>query len=383
MVNSSFQICRAVLSLHLLNRNIMKLQYGKLMKGILLHVFIFIVLLCVACSRKESAAESEPLVRLAAVESTSGQETASYPGRTRATETVNMAFRVAGTIESVPVKAGDFVRKGQLVARLDDRDYRVQLSATEAEYNQIKAEAERIIALYNDNGTSANNYDKARFGLEQITAKYNNHKNQLADTRLEAPFDAYVQEVLYDGHETVGAGMPVVTLFSADGIEIVINIPASEYLRKENFESFNASFDVLPGRSFPLKLKSVAQKANANQLYEVRLLLEEKHPEVTPGMTAMVGIVYRPSDGNTLLVPANALFNRDGVTRVYVFDVPNSVIRQREVMVGALRLDGMAEITGGLKPGEQVVVAGVHHLKDGQAVKPFPEVSRTNIGGML
>lgn len=341
------------------------------------------MLLGTACSREERAAEPQPFVRLATVGSGSGRETASYPGRTRATETVNMAFRVAGTIESVPVKAGDFVRRGQLVARLDDRDYRVQLSATEAEYNQIKAEAERIIALYNDHGTSANNYDKARFGLERITAKYNNHKNQLADTRLEAPFDAYVQEVLYDGHETVGAGMPVLTLFSAKGIEVVIHIPASEYLRKEDFGSFVASFDVLPGRSFPLKLKSVGQKANANQLYEMRLLLEGAHPEVTPGMTAMVNIIYRPSTEQVLLIPAHALFNKEGVTRVYVFDARNGVIRQRDVAVVSLRLDGMAEIAGGLTPGEQIVVAGVHHLKDGQRVKPFPETAKTNIGGML
>lgn len=353
------------------------------MRGILLHVCVFMMLLCSACSNKESVAELEPFVRLAPVSSRTGTETTSYPGRTKATETVNMAFRVPGTIESVPVKAGDFVRRGQLVARLDDRDYRVQLAATAAEYNQVKAEAERIIALYNDNGTSANNYDKARFGLEQITAKYNNHKNQLADTRLEAPFDAYVQEVLYDGHETVGAGMPVVTLFSAEGIEIVINIPASEYLRKEEFESFVASFDVLPGRSFPLKLKSIGQKANANQLYEVRLQLEGNHPGVTPGMTAMVGIVYRPSAENALIVPANALFNKEGVTQVYVFDASQGVIRRREVTVGSLLLDGTVEITGGLKSGEQVVTAGVHHLKDGQHVKPLPETTSTNIGGML
>lgn len=353
------------------------------MKGILLHGFVFIMVVFGACSRREPASQSEPFVRLATVSSSAGQENVSYPGRTKAAETVNMAFRVPGTLESVPVKAGDFVRRGQLVARLDDRDYRVQLSATEAEYKQVKAEAERIIALYKDNGTSANNYDKARFGLEQITAKYNNHKNQLADTRLEAPFDAYVQEVLYDGHETVGAGMPVVTLFGADGIEIVINIPASEYLRKEKFESFVGSFDVLPGRSFPLKLKSMSQKANANQLYEVRLLLEGKQPEVTPGMTAMVDIIYQPSDENASLVSANALFNREGTTFVYVYEAREGVIRQREVTVGSLRLDGMAEIAAGLRPGERVVVAGVHHLKEGQRVKPFPEATQTNVGGLL
>lgn len=104
-----------------------------------------------------------------------------------------MAFKLNGTLMQVHVGEGDRVRKGQLIAELDPRDYRLQLEATEAEYLNIKSEAERVMALYADSVGTADAYDKARFGLQQITAKYENARNQLADTKIYAPFDGYVQ----------------------------------------------------------------------------------------------------------------------------------------------------------------------------------------------
>jgi RND family efflux transporter MFP subunit len=336
-----------------------------------------------ACSSRPTPEETLPQVKLLRVQSSETIPVSLYPGRTQASETAHIAFKVSGTIERIPVRAGDHVRRGQLIAQMDDRDYRLQFAATEAEYQQVKAEAERVIALYNDQGTSANNYDKARYGLEQITAKYNNHKNQLADTRITAPFDGYVQEVIFDEHETVSAGMPVLTLFRAGGTEVVINLPASEYQRREEFDAYTCTFDVLPGKEFPLLLRSIASKANANQLYETRLQLSGEYPEITPGMTAMVTIHYRQQQGASVSVPTRAISNDSNGAYVFVFDAATNTVHRRPVTVSALHTDGSVEISDGLAVGEQVVTVGVRHLDDGQRVRPWQEASETNVGGML
>ena len=88
-----------------------------------------------------------------------------FPGKVKAAEDANLSFKVAGRIKKIYVDEGSVVHKGQLLAELDDTDYRIQLDATEAEYAQVKAQAERVIALYNDNGTTPNDYDKAVYGL--------------------------------------------------------------------------------------------------------------------------------------------------------------------------------------------------------------------------
>ena len=151
-----------------------------------------------------------------------------FPGKVTAAQETNLAFQVAGKLRKIHGDAGTFIRKGQVIAELDDRDYKLQLSAAEAEYNSIKAEAERVFALYRDSATTAANYDKARYGLEQISAKYENCRNQLADTKLTAPFDGYVQKTDYDAPAIMGAGMPVVCFISAGNPEVEINIPGSE-----------------------------------------------------------------------------------------------------------------------------------------------------------
>lgn len=358
-------------------------MYNKILLGAL-------AVLMTACSKKEEAPAGAPLVRLATVHQVSAAEHASYPGRTKAAQTANVSFRVSGTIDKVNVKEGDFVHAGQVIAVMDDRDYRVQLSATEAEYNQIKADCERIIGLYQDGSTTAQNYDKARYGLEQITAKYNHAKDQLADCQLKAPFNGYVQNVLHENDETVMAGIPVVSMFCSNSLEVEINIPASEYMNKEQFSSFKASFNVLPGQAFPLRLISIAQRANANQLYEVRLLLENDGEnkdvlkKVTPGMVALVDIEYADREVAPVEVPAGAVFHKGGYSFVYTY-VPEGeegVIHQTPVHVSSLRSEGSMVVTG-LEVGTRIVECGVHHLDDGQRVRPNPTPSKENVGGLL
>ena len=157
-----------------------------------------------SCSHNSKETRRMQTVKIDTVFSVEGQTPLQFPGKVKAAQDVNLSFRVSGTIGKICVEDGARVRKGQLLAQLDPTDYRIQLEATEAEYQQVKAEAERVMALYKDNGTTPNANDKAVYGLKQITAKYQHHKDQLEYTNLYAPFDGFVQKHLFDEHETVG-----------------------------------------------------------------------------------------------------------------------------------------------------------------------------------
>jgi RND family efflux transporter MFP subunit len=284
------------------------------------------------------------------------------------------------------VKAGDHVRKGQLLAAMDPRDYQTQLNATQAEYASIKADAERIIAMYNEESTTASNYDKARYGLEQITQKLNNHRNQLADTKLYAPIDGYVQEVLHEGGETVSAGMPIISMFGSGTLEVEINVPAYDYANRDRMSSMYCKFDLLPDETFPLKLHSMSAEANSNQLYTVRLRFTGQYDrtKITPGMTTMVYVSYdRDSTRTNVSIPSNAVVEEKGQTKVYVYDTKSETVKSRNVTVRRLHRNGTAEVTDGLEDGETIVVAGVHHITDGMKAKPMPKSSESNVGGLL
>lgn len=338
-----------------------------------------------ACQSGSNTRQECKTVKMDTVFSAGEKTTLQYPGKVKAAQDVSLSFRVSGTIQRFLVEEGSKVQQGQLLAELDPTDYQIQLDATEAEYQQIKSEAERVIALYKDNGTTPAANDKAVYGLKQITAKLNHHQDQLAYTRLYAPFSGTIQKRLFMTHETVGAGMPVVSMVSLGAPEVEISLPAVEYIRRDSFENYHCTFDVYPGVIYPLKFVSVTPKANSNQLYTMRLqLLPTQQSLPSPGMNTMVTILCSAQHTDQLSVLSNAVFTEDNHTYVYVYHPASQQIAKCEVEVLYLQSNGRTLVTSSqLKPGDVIVASGVHHLKDGEKVTPIAPPSATNIGGLL
>ena len=344
-------------------------------------------MLLTACGGPQKANEEEvQYVKTDQAKRISDAAELSYPGKTKSSEEVNVAFRVSGPIQRILVKEGQYVQKGQLIAQMDPRDYEVQLSATQAEYEQIKADAERVIALYKEDGTTASNYDRARYGLQQITEKLAHHKNQLSDTRLYAPISGYIKSKIHESGETVSAGMPVISMFNAGDVEIEVFVPASDYARQNELLKATCSFEVTPGKEYPLEVVRVSKEANATQLYAARLRIKGgyDHQKITPGMSTMVYASYlAPNEVDGVTVPTTAIDRKDGQTSVFVFDPKAGTVKRRAVEVGRIDLNGNIQVLKGLKPQEKVVCAGVRFLTDGQHVRELEKTSKANVGGLL
>lgn len=327
------------------------------------------------------------LVDIVEVTGSTASRHSQYPGLTEAKQNADLSFKVMGTIERVLVHEGDHVSKGQALARIDSRDYATQLAATESEYRQVKSECERVIAMHAEQAVSDNDFDKARSGLERIGAKLKNHRDQLNDCQLYAPYDGYVSQIYRTAGESAGPGIAVLGLFTSGGVEVVINVPESEYRMARRSATCKATFAALPGRTFPLTIKSIAQQANGNHLFQMRLSLAADAREVTPGMSVMVDIEHGAdaADGtaNRIVVPAGALFDQGSRNYVFVYDKKAGTVRRTAVTVESLRTDGTAVITSGLSGGQQVVASGVHKLSDGQQVRPLAKASAENYGNLL
>lgn len=312
----------------------------------------------------------------------------SFAGLTRPVDVVNAAFRVSGTISRVLVDEGQRVNKGQVIAIMDDRDYQVQLNATKAEYEQVKADAERVMAMYADSSTTAQNYDKARYGLEQMSQKLAHHSNQYNDTRLLAPMSGYVKRKLRESGESVVAGMPVVEISTSDRIEVEIELPAKEYMHLDEYTDFYCTFNVTGTQRFPLKVVRSGKEANANQLYTVYLQFSESTLQkgVTPGMSTMVygrRVTKGTETFSEIVIPATSLVSDGNATYVFVYDPKAGVVHRRDVKLDLINPDGTVTISKGLEVGEKVVRTGARSLSDGQSVSELQPASKTNVGGMI
>ena len=342
------------------------------------------LLLFSGCKHKNTEKETISIVKVYTVQAYGERKQITFPGKVKAASDMNIAFRISGPISKIYVDAGNQVKKGQILAEIDSRDYAVQLAATEAEYKQIKAEAERIIALYEKGSVSPNDYDKAVYGLSQITAKYDAHKNAFSDTKLLAPSDGYIQKRFFEQGETVSAGMPVLSMISSGNGEIEINIPSSTYIQRDNFDSYYCTSDIFPNKNFSLELIGITPKANINQLYTTRFKIIEKEENIPgPGTSVMVTILYKPEQAIAVSIPLTSVFESDNRSMVWVYDSKTETVSAREVKLSQIRTNGMAIISSGLSHGEIVVSAGVNTLKSGQKVNLLPLASPTNIGGML
>lgn len=349
-------------------------------------VIMCAVAMLTGCGRKAEQPKALKSVNIVVARDASEMPPISFAGKTKASEEVNLAFRVSGPIKKIMVQEGDYVTAGQVIAEMDDRDYKVQLTATQAEYEQIKADAERVIALYKEGNTTAQNYDKARYGLEQITQKLEHHRHQYEDTKLKASMSGYIKTKYHEAGETVAAGMAIVNMTSADNVEIEINLPAAEHAKMNQYKHYYCKFDVTGEQIYDLSVVRSSHEANVTQLYMVRLRIDGNYDrsKITPGMTTMVFAQQGDDESGLVVVPSTAVVNLEGITQVYVYDDKSSTVKSVAVKVCSINSDGTTTIEGeGLRRGSKVVYTGANHIKDGQEVKVLTGTSKSNVGGLL
>ncbi|WP_300666939.1 efflux RND transporter periplasmic adaptor subunit, partial [Desulfoluna sp.] len=150
-----------------------------------------------------------------------------------------LSFKVPGTLKEIAVKVGDSLAKGDLVAALDDRDYRLRVQEAEAGLDQASAQArnaslsyERARRLWENDNISKSDLDRARASWESATAQVTSigkkrdlATRQLGYTRLESPVEGSITRVLADENENTGAGVPVAVLASGQRAEVHVDIP--------------------------------------------------------------------------------------------------------------------------------------------------------------
>lgn len=335
-------------------------------------LLIIASVLVISCKQGSSSKESLRMVKCSEVAVAENYNTTvQFPGKVVAACDVNLSFRVAGIIDRVVVNEGDYVAKGDVIALMDKRDYELQLTATQAEYDAVKGEVDRVVELYKKESVTDNDYEKAVNGLKRIEAKLESHKNALNDTELRAPFSGRVQKKMFNRGEAVSAGMPIVSFISTESPEVIINLPAANYIKRNDILSAEAKIDLYPNVAFPLTLIGTAPKANLNQLHATHFLIKGVGDILpTPGMSVMATLEYKSEFTEMMSVPFSAVVESNGNS--YVWIVKEGKVERREVTIKEIKTDGTAFIVGSVSVGESVVVAGVNSIKEGQLVSVMP-----------
>jgi RND family efflux transporter MFP subunit len=345
------------------------------------------MLLVSACGRQDAPIATIRPVQLTQVVLGGGTEAAVFAGEVRPRYETDLGFRIGGKIVWRGADVGARVKKGQPLARLDPADVQLQaeaakaqVAATQTEYEFAKAEHERYQNLYAQKFISASALDAKRNTMNANRAKFEQARAQLAVTQnqagyaaLTAPDDGVVVAVNAEAGQVVAAGQAVMRLAREGEPEVVIAVPENRLGELQAAQELFVSLWANPRKLYPARVREVSPAVDtATRTFAVRLSILNRDADVQWGMTANV-VLRRGGSAAAALLPLTSIYHLDdGKPAVWTFDPATQKVGLRPVTIAQYREDGVV-VGSGLAAGEWVVSAGVHKLRDGQAVRPYVE----------
>ena len=286
-------------------------------------------------------------------------------GTLEAENEVDLVARASGPIELLDVEAGDRVREGRLLARLDQGERRAQVEIARVELEEAQRAWERVERLADEALISTEETDQARARLDAARAQLQGQEIALGYTEIRAPFSGLVVRRYVKFAQNVQAGNPLFRLSDFDPLLCPIQVPERELPRLAVGQPADVRVEAFPGRTFSASVLRISPVVDAGS-GTVEVTLEVDAEDVLrPGMFARVALQLerRP---DVLVVPKVALA-LDGLGDA-VFVAEGDVASRRELVVGARDGDRL-EVVEGVEEGESVVVVGQDGLADGTPIR--------------
>lgn len=341
---------------------------------------------------KEVTAEKKVPVEVEVVRVGSIEETIEAAGWIKASAVVDVRSQVPGRIESLQavldngdlaaVEEGLAVRRRQRLAVIDQDVYLAQLAAaranvraSEVELADAQREKKRITALYQGGSATEQSRDKAATAAELAAARLSSAKAalelaeiNLRESTISSPIDGIVTKKHIDEGNLIKTGDEIVTIADIETVKIIV-AAAEKY-----------GSEITAGGAVKIKVDAYAEKEFEAGVYSIHPALDEqthtiqveirlKNDEslLKPGMFARVTLITKRKD-DVVVIARDAVLGGRIDDRRYVYVVKEGIARKRFVKVGITEADRY-EITGGLKPGQTLVVNGMNYLSDGTAVE--------------
>lgn len=307
-----------------------------------------------------------------------------YPGTVEAAERAELAFEVPGLIIEMPVVQGQWVRRGQMLARLDARNFEAQRDADAASMDAARADFRRYQDLYAADAVTLQELQLKQAQFEVAEARLRESQKAVDDTRLTAPFAGRVARTYVDAFQNVLAKEMVLLLNDDRNLEIVIAVPEADALVARQAADATGrlqieaegSVSIFPDRRFPAWLTEVATQADpVTRTFEVTFGFEPPSDiALVPGMTARMIVRRIGGAGATVQrLPANAVFAADdGQASVWKVDPAAMTVSRAGVEIGAM-FGSEIEVMRGLTDGDLVAVTGVANLREGDPVRRFTD----------
>lgn len=346
----------------------------------------FSLLVLTACQRLPELGPPQPRpVRVIALSGAQTIKSVELSGEVRPRIESRLGFQVGGRLAERRVDLGQRVKAGDVLARIDPSDLKLQESAARSQLAAARTEAEqagieyrRTLDLRSKNFVSQAEVDRRKAALDASQARVDALQSQLSVqtnqaryTDLIAPTDGFITGLDVEVGQVVGPGVPVLRLAASRDMEVAVSIPEGRLQEVRDMGRATVRFWT-DGEKVAARLREISSMADPlTRSFHARLTLESVPDNIRYGMSA-VALFERKQNTDGFKIPLTALFAEEGKSWVFVLDDKEGKVNRINIIPHDV--DGnQFVIRDGLSDGQLVVVAGTHLLKDGQAARRFIE----------
>lgn len=331
-------------------------------------IALAVVAMMTACGEKETkttttgqeAQKAAPVVSVITAQAEDVDVTNTFTANIEPYATNNIASQTAGRISSIRTEVGQKVRKGQLLATMDD----VNLAKTRMQYVNDSTELARLTELYNIGAVSQADYDMAKLALN-ITQK--TYYNLAENTYLRSPINGVVTARNYDRGDMYSMAQPIFVVEQIQPVKMLVNISESLFTQVHKGMEFDISVDAYPDEVFKGTVNLLYPTVSATtHTFPVEVICQNTDERLRPGMFARVTATF--GTNHNVVVPDIAVVKQQGSGEhfIYVLNADNTVTYTK-VELGR-RLGNRYEIVSGINEGDKIVTEGQVRLKNGVSV---------------
>ena len=341
----------------------MSISAPQMLKISLFYLFISVPVLSIAT---DTLAQSvSPDLKLVRAEYQTVEQERVLDALVEAVHKATVTAQTSGRISKIFFDVNEYVKKGDVLLRMRDKDQQAKLNAAQANFNQAEAEFNRVKELFSKQLNAKSAVDRAELQLKSARARLDQAEENLQRTIVRAPYSGIVVKRHIEVGETARPGVALFTGLSLESLRVVVNLPQDiiNVVRKLK----KARVLLLKDGSKSIEATSMTISPYADDVshtFQVRVNLLPGDHGLYPGMAVKVAFVT--GSRQMLLVPASAITHRSEVTAVYVMNDQHS-LHMRQVRVGHQQKNGMIEVLSGLQENEQVATDPVNaaaYLKD-------------------
>jgi membrane fusion protein (multidrug efflux system) len=296
----------------------------------------------------------------------------SLPGMIEPWERLGILAEVRGAVEEVFVEEGDHVNRGDLIARIDTKDYENTLNSIKASYNLATTNLKRLSGLREQEIIAQSELDAIKAEVQTLEANLAIAELQLKRCYISSAISGVVNELPAKEGLYLAVGDPVATVLDIERVKVNVGIPETDVDAVRKIDRFEVVIEALDNRKITARkyFLAVAPESQA-QVYRLELEVPNNSGTILPGMFARVEIIKQEFP-DALAIPLYAVITRDN--KHYVFLEEDNTAALREVMIGIL--DGwQIQVSEGLLPGERVIVVGQRSVDEGQKLNVVKKVS--------